>query len=44
MSVNFLEQLVAEWYEYQGYFVRCDVYVGKRPTGGYECELVSCSR
>jgi hypothetical protein len=39
MPVNFLEQLVAEWYEYEGYFVRRNVRVGKRRTGGYECEL-----
>jgi len=39
MAVNFLEQLVAEWYEYQGYFIRRNVRVGKRPKGGYECEL-----
>jgi hypothetical protein len=39
MAVNFLEQLVAEWYEYQGYFVRRNVRVGKLPKGGYECEL-----
>jgi hypothetical protein len=39
MAANFLEQLVAEWYEYQGYFVRRNVWVGKRPAGGYECEL-----
>jgi hypothetical protein len=37
--VNFLEQLVAEWYEYQGYFVRRNVHVGKRANGGWECEL-----
>jgi len=36
---NHLEQLVAEWYEYQGYFVRRNVNVGKLPKGGYECEL-----
>ncbi|QDT70968.1 hypothetical protein [Lacipirellula limnantheis] len=36
---NFLEQLVREWYEYQGYFVRQNVNVGKRANGGYECEL-----
>jgi len=36
---NFLEQLVREWYEYRGYFVRQNVNVGKRPPGGYECEL-----
>jgi Holliday junction resolvase-like predicted endonuclease len=39
MAVNFLEQLVAEWYEYQGYFIRRNVRVGKVPGGGYECEL-----
>jgi hypothetical protein len=39
MVINFLEQLVAEWYEYQGYFIRRNVHVGKRPGGGYECEL-----
>lgn len=37
--MNFLEQLVAEWYEYQGYFVRRNVLVGKRTNGGWECEL-----
>jgi hypothetical protein len=36
---NFLEQLVAEWYEFQGYFVRRNVKVGKRPNGGYDSEL-----
>lgn len=39
MPTNFLEQLVTEWYEYQGYFVRRNVLVGKRPKGGHECEL-----
>jgi hypothetical protein len=37
--MNFLEQLTAEWLEYQGYFVRRNIHVGKRPKGGYECEL-----
>jgi hypothetical protein len=37
--MNHLEQLVAEWYEYNGHFVRRNVKVGPRPTGGYECEL-----
>ncbi|MDD3029371.1 MAG: hypothetical protein PHS57_03705 [Alphaproteobacteria bacterium] len=36
---NFLEQLVAEWYEFQGYFVRRNVRVGKRLNGGHEGEL-----
>lgn len=39
MGVNFLEQMVSEWYEYNGYYVRRNVLVGKRPKGGYECEL-----
>ena len=39
MSANHLEQLVAEWYEFQGYFVRRNVMVGKRKNGGYDCEL-----
>jgi hypothetical protein len=39
MPSNHLEDLVAEWYQWQGYFVRTNVQVGKRPKGGYECEL-----
>lgn len=39
MAANHLEQLIAEWYEFRGYFVRRNVLVGKRPKGGYECEL-----
>ena len=39
MANNFLEQLIAEWYELQGYFIRKNVLVGKRDRGGYECEL-----
>ena len=39
MPLNHLEQIVAEWLEYQGYFVRRNVKVGKRKEGGYECEL-----
>lgn len=39
MSINYLEQLLAEWYEYQGFFVRRNVRVGKLAGGGYECEL-----
>lgn len=37
--MNFLEQLVAEWLEFNGYFVRRNVLVGRRAKGGYECEL-----
>lgn len=36
---NFLEQLVAEWYEFRHYFVRRNVKVGKRLKGGYDSEL-----
>jgi len=39
MASNYLEQLLVEWYEYQGYFVRNNVLVGKRNQGGYETEL-----
>jgi hypothetical protein len=39
MGANHLEDLVSEWYQFQGYFVRRNVQVGKRPQGGYECEL-----
>jgi hypothetical protein len=39
MAANYLEQLVAEWYEYKGYLVRRNVLVGRRAKGGYECEL-----
>ena len=39
MAGNHLEALVAEWYEFRGFFVRRNVQVGKRPKGGYECEL-----
>jgi hypothetical protein len=37
--VNFLEQLVAEWYEFRGYFVRRNVRVGPRAEGGHVGEL-----
>lgn len=37
--MNHLEQIVGEWYEYSGYFVRRNVLVGKREKGGYEGEL-----
>lgn len=39
MTGNHLEELLAEWYEFQGFFVRRNVLVGPRPKGGYECEL-----
>ncbi|MCE5254186.1 MAG: hypothetical protein LLG45_08295 [Actinomycetia bacterium] len=39
MAGNHLESLVAERYEFNGYFVCRNVRVGRRPKGGYECEL-----
>ena len=39
MPANHLEQLVAEWLEYTGYFVRRNAKVGKRIRGGYDGEL-----
>lgn len=36
---NHLEDLAAEWLEYNGYFVRKSVLVGKRDKGGFEGEL-----
>jgi hypothetical protein len=37
--VNFLEQLVAEWYAYRGFFVRTNIKFGKRGKGGYKGEM-----
>jgi hypothetical protein len=37
--MNYLEELVSEWYEFNGYFVRRNVRVGRRSKGGYEGEL-----
>lgn len=37
--MNFLEQLVAEWYEYKGFFVRTNIKFGKRAAGGWEGEI-----
>lgn len=39
MATNHLEQLLAEWYEFQGYYLRRNIFVGKLPRGGYACEL-----
>jgi hypothetical protein len=36
---NFLEQLVAEWYEFRGFYVRRNVKVGKLSHGGHGGEL-----
>lgn len=35
----FLEQIVAEWYAYNGYFVRTNIKFGKRAKGGYKGEM-----
>lgn len=37
--MTFLEQLVAEWYAYKGFFVRTNIKFGRRPAGGYEGEI-----
>lgn len=37
--MNYLEQLLSEWYEYNGYFLRKNVRIGKRKEGGYAGEL-----
>jgi Holliday junction resolvase-like predicted endonuclease len=37
--MNFLEQLVAEWYSYKGYFVQTNVKFGPLKHGGYEGEM-----
>lgn len=39
MASNHLEDLVSEWYQFQGYFVRRNIPVGKLVSGGYECEI-----
>ena len=39
MQANFLEELVAEWFEYRRYIVRRNERVGPRAAGGYEGEL-----
>lgn len=36
---NHLEQLISEWLEYKGYFVRRNIKVGKLAHGGFEGEL-----
>ncbi|MCK4324567.1 MAG: hypothetical protein KAW89_08565 [Armatimonadetes bacterium] len=37
--MNFLEQLAAEWYEYNDYFVLTNRTYGKRGKGGFEGEV-----
>ncbi len=38
-STNFLEELVAEWYEYNGHFVRRNVWYGNGPKGGRKGDM-----
>jgi hypothetical protein len=38
-NMNHLEQLVSEWLQYNGYFVKSGVRVGKRKEGGFKGEL-----
>ncbi len=37
--MEYLQQLATEWYEYKGYFVHRDLWVGIQSDGSYECEL-----
>lgn len=37
--MNFLEQLVCEYLDWQGYIVKNNIHVGKLPRGGYAMEL-----
>ena len=37
--MEYLQQLATEWYEYQGYFVHTDLWVGLEADGSYECDL-----
>jgi len=37
--MNFLEQLTAEWYAFQGFFVSTNIHFGKRDRGGWDGEM-----
>ncbi len=37
--MNFLEQVAAEWFTLNGYFVRTNLKYGKRAKGGWEGEM-----
>lgn len=37
--MNFLEEFVAEWYQYRGYFVLRNLKFGKREKGGWSGEI-----
>jgi hypothetical protein len=42
--MNHLEALTAEWLNYNGYFVRTAVKVGKRAKGGWARPGWTCSK
>jgi len=37
--MNFLEQIISEWYTYRGYFVRTNIKFGKLSHGGWKGEI-----
>jgi len=37
--MNHIESLLAEYYDWQGYVVKCNTRVGRLPRGGWEMEL-----
>ena len=39
MAGNFLEDLVKEWLEFQGFLVKQKILVDPRPNGGFNSEL-----
>ncbi len=39
MYTNFLEQLISEYFEYNGYFTKSNIKIRKRNRGGYDREI-----
>lgn len=39
MVSNYLEQMAYEWFDFKGYIVKSNVFVDRRPNGGYNAEL-----
>ena len=37
--MNYLEELISEWYEYNGYFLMRNIMVERRKNGGYDSEI-----
>ncbi|HEC92310.1 MAG TPA: hypothetical protein ENI51_04855 [Candidatus Atribacteria bacterium] len=37
--MNFLEELVAEWYDFNGYFIKKNIRIEELPKGGYKGEM-----